>query len=216
VQIVDDDFLVNTVRLWEFIRLVKEEDIQKTYICYARADFVANNEAIVKALSEIGFKYFLVGLEAVTDNELKGYNKGTTMDHNKECVRVISATSAECIGLMIAPLDATKQYFEALYQWVVETKLNYVTVSIFTPIPGTGLYDEYKDRITSTDITDWDFLHLVLEPTQLTRKEFYKAYYKLFMRLYRIAKKTGIYDFMDLEFYKNMLASYLNRKIQGI
>jgi len=216
IQIVDDDFLVNTDRLKEFIRLVKEQDIHKTYICYARADFVAKNETIVKELSDIGFKYFLVGLEAVTDTELKGYNKGTTMDHNKECVRVISSTSAECIGLMIAPLDATKQYFEALYQWVVETKLNYVTVSIFTPIPGTALYEEYKDKITSTDITDWDFLHLVLEPTHLSRKEFYKGYYKLFMRLYRIAKKTGIYDFMDLEFYKNMLASYLNRKIQGI
>lgn len=216
VQIVDDDFLVNKARLWDFIRLVKEADIRKTFICYARADFVASNQEIIKALADIGFKYFLVGLEAVNNDELDSYNKGTTIDHNRECVRIINETSSQCIGLMIAPLDATKQYFEKLYDWIVMNDLIYVTISIFTPIPGTGLYDQYKDKITSTDIADWDFLHLVLEPTHMTRKEFYRAYNKLFLRLYKIAKKAGIYDFMDLEYYKKMLSSYLNRKIKGL
>ena len=215
VQIVDDDFLVDRNRLTNFIRLVKDNNINKTYICYARADFVAENGDLVKALADIGFKYFLVGLEAVTDDELTGYHKQTSTEVNKKCVEVINATSANCIALMIAPIDATKQYFEKLYQWVKENGLKYVTVSIFTPIPGTPLFDEYADKITSTDVEDWDFLHLVLEPTHLTKREFYWQYNKLFLRLYRIAKRTGTYDFMDLKFYKNMLQDYLRRKIRG-
>ena len=215
VQIVDDDFLVDRNRLTEFVRLVKENNIHKTYLCYARADFVAENGDLVKALAEIGFRYFLVGLEAVTDDELNGYNKQTSAEVNKKCVEVIGSTSADCIALMIAPIDATKQYFEKLYQWVKDNELKYVTVSIFTPIPGTPLYDEYADRITSTDVEDWDFLHLVLEPTYLTKREFYNQYNKLFLRLYRIARRTGTYDFMDLKFYKNMLQDYLRRKIRG-
>jgi len=214
VQIVDDDFLVDKKRLWDFIKLIREKDIKKTYTCYTRADFVSENEDIVKALADIGFKYFLVGLEAVTDTELTGYNKKTSVDVNRRCVEVINKTSANCIALMIAPIDATKEYFNKLYSWVVENGLKYVTVSIFTPIFGTPLYDEYKDQLTSKNIEDWDFLHLVLKPTNLSKSQFYREYYKLFMKLYKLAKKTGIYDFMDLKFYRNLLANYLKRKMR--
>ncbi len=215
IQIVDDDFLIDVSRLERFISLVKEKDIRKTYICYTRADFVCNHPELIADLAEIGFHYFLVGLEAVSDEELQGFQKQTDVTMNERCISVINSTSAHCIALMIAPVDADKAYFENLYRWIVKNKVLYVTVSIFTPIPGTPLYEQYKDQITSTDIADWDFLHLVMEPAKLSRREFYREYNKLFLRLYRLAKKTGIYDFMDLSYYKSMLGSYLRRKIRG-
>lgn len=215
VQIVDDDFLVDKSRLMEFVRLVRENNIKKTYICYARADFVANNEDIVKELSSIGFKYFLVGLEAISNEELIAMNKQVSLDENRKCIEVIRNANAHCIALLIAPISADKEYFNKLYRFVVETKLLYVTVSIFTPIPGTPLYEEYKDKITSKDFEEYDFLHLVLEPEKLTKQQFYMEYNKLVLRLYKLAKNSGIYDFMDLKFYKNMLTSYLKRKMRG-
>ena len=45
----------------------------------------------------------------------------------------------------------------------------YVTVSIFTPIPGTPLYEEYKDKITSKDFEEYDFAS-GLEPEKLTKR----------------------------------------------
>ena len=215
VQIVDDDFLVDKSRLMEFVRLVRENNIKKTYICYSRADFIANNEDIVKELSSIGVKYFLVGLEAISNEELTAMNKQVSLDENRKCIEVLRNTNAHCIALLIAPISADKEYFNKLYHFVKETKLLYVTVSIFTPIPGTPLYEEYKDKITSKDIEDYDFLHLVLEPGKLTKQQFYMEYNKLVLRLYNLAKKSGIYDFMDLKFYKNMLTSYLKRKMRG-
>ncbi len=213
VQIADDDFMVSRGRIFDFVRMIKENGINKTFICYGRADFIAANPDAVEALAGIGFKYFLVGLEAVTDDELQGYNKRTSLDDNRRCVQVINATkTAHPIGLMIAPIDATKEYFENLYRWIVDNGLKYVTVSIFTPIPGTPLYEAEKHRITSSDIEDWDFLHLVLEPENMSRAEFYYEYYRLFLRLYRLAAKTGIYDFMDLPFYRRLLGNYLRRK----
>lgn len=216
IQIVDDDFLVDKNRIWEFIRLIKENNIKKTYICYARADFVSENYEIIKALKEIGFRYFLVGIEAVDDSQLQDYNKQTSVDINKKCVQVIEEAGAYCIALMIVGIDAKKEDFNNIYNWVVKNNVKYVTVSIFTPIPGTPLYEEYKDRLITNNIEDWDFLHLVLEPTNLSKSQFYKEYYNLFIKLYKIAKDTGIYDFMDLEFYKNLLFDYLKRKISEI
>lgn len=215
IQIVDDDFLVDQERVLAFVDMIKTNNIKKRFICYARADFVASNSEVIKSLVQIGFYYFLVGLEAVNDHELAGYNKSTTKSHNEDCVRVISQAGGNCIALMIAPLDADKEYFETLYLWIQKNQLKYVTVSIFTPIPGTPLYEEYKDRLITEDIEAWDFLHLVIKPEKLTTRGFYRQYLKLFLRLYRIARVSGIYDFMDLPYYMRMLRSALRRKIIG-
>lgn len=215
IQIVDDDFMVSRERLAEFARLIKERGIRKSFICYARADFISRNEDMVALLREIGFKYFLVGLEAVSNEELESYNKKTSVDENRRCVEIIARSGAHCIALLIVPIEATRRDFENIYHWVVENGLKYVTVSIFTPIPGTPLYEEYRDKLISSNIEDWDFLHLVMEPLNMTRTEFYFEYYKLFIKLYKLARAEGIYDFMDLAFFKGMLADYLRRKIRG-
>ncbi len=215
IQIVDDDFLVNRERIIQFANLIRENHINKTFICYARADFISKNEDIVRMLIDVGFKYFLVGIEAVSDDELKSMNKQTSMDDNRRCIEIVENNGANLIALMIAGIDADKEYFEKIYDFVLKTGLRYVTVSVFTPIPGTPLYEEYKDRITSDDVEEYDFLHLVLDPEKISREKFYFYYYDLFLKLFKIAKKSGIYDFMDIDFYKNMLTSYLKRMMKG-
>ncbi len=162
---------------------------------------------------EIGFKYFLVGLEATSDTELLAYNKRTNLSHNEKAAEVIRRSGGECIALMIVGIEATEKDFDRIYDWVVEHNILHVTVSMFTPIPGTPLYEQYKDQLITDNIEDWDFLHLVLEPKYLTKRQFYRQYYKLFNRLYRRAKKNVLYDFMDLPYFKGMLTRYLVRKM---
>jgi radical SAM superfamily enzyme YgiQ (UPF0313 family) len=212
VLIADDVFLFDEGRVWGFINEVRRRNIKKQYLCYGRADYIAAHPEQIKALAEIGFVYFFVGLEAITDRELESYNKQITADVNVRCTEAVHAAGARCFALMIAPADATKQYFTDLYQWVLAHEVKYVTVSIFTPIPGTPLYEEYKDKLITDDIEEWDFLHLVAPPTRLTKRAFYLEYYKLTNRLYRLAKKTGAYDFMDLEYYKNVVMEYFRQK----
>lgn len=215
IQICDNDFLVDPVRIRNFIRLVRENKIQKTYVCYTRADFVVKHPDIIKELTLIGFRLFLVGLEAVTDDTLKSYNKKTSTEMNEKCVEIINATSADCVALMITPIDADKQYFKTLYDWIVKVDLGLVTLSVFTPIPGTPTYEEYKGQYITDRIEEWDFLHLVIEPTKLTRKQFYFEYYKILMKLYRRARKLEAYKSPNLEYYKDIISSFLRRKIKG-
>ncbi len=213
IQIVDDDFLVDAKRVSDFLDGLSARGIKKTFICYARADHIANHPELVARMSAYGFRYFLVGLEAIDSHTLNQYNKKTTADVNRRCVEILAplAPKSYLIGLMIVSHQATQSDFDRLYNWVVAQKLHHVTISIFTPIPGTPLYDTYAHQITSTDIRDWDFLHLVVEPTHMSRGAFYRAYYKLIMKLYRIARRTGVYAFMDLPYYRNMLAQFLKR-----
>ena len=156
-----------------------------------------------------------MGIEAVSDEQLSAYNKKTDLEINTKCVEIINATSAECVALMITPIDATKEYFKQLCDWVIKVDLKLVTVSIFTPIPGTPTYEEYKGQYTTDRIDHWDFLHLVLKPTNLSKKEFYLEYYKMLIKLYRRSKKSQSYDFDRLDYYKGVLVSFLRRQIRG-
>lgn len=194
IQIVDDDFLADIKRAWSFVERVKASGIKKSFICYARADEVVSHPDLIAELKEIGFRYFIVGLEAVNDAKLLEYDKRTTASINSECIQTIQGVGAECIALMMVPHTADKEDFDLIYKWAVDHNLVYTTVSIFTPIPGTPLFELHKGEITSKKIEHWDFLHLVLKPTRLSKFMFYFYFIRLTVRLYLLGKKRGGFD----------------------
>jgi radical SAM superfamily enzyme YgiQ (UPF0313 family) len=216
VMILDDTFLYDAERVKDFIRRVKEAGIKKKYLCYSRADFIAANPDIIKELAEIGFVYFLVGIESSFDDDLISYNKRTTIDINERCIEVMKDSGAYLYAMLIAPLDADEAWFERLYDWIVERGLIYATVSIFTPFPGTDIYEEYKDSIIAKKDSDWDFLHLVVEPAKLTKRQYYTAYVKLIYRLFNRANLEGSFKFVNLEYCKNVFLDYFREKFREL
>lgn len=194
VQIVDDDFLADIGRAWVFVERVKAAGLRKHFVCYARADEVAANPELIAALKAIGFDYFIVGLEAIDDAVLVDYQKRTTEEINRRCVQTIKSVGAECIALMMISHTAVKADFDAIYTWAKASGLTYTTVSIFTPIPGTPLYEDFASQITSKKIEHWDFLHLVLKPTNLSKLMFTYYYIKLTLKLILLGLRTELID----------------------
>jgi hopanoid C-3 methylase len=216
IHIVDDTFLISRERITRFISLIKEKGIKKNFVFYSRADFIVENEDLIKELETIGTKGIIVGLEAIDNNTLNSYSKQSSEDLNEKCVTVLQKYNIDCLALFIIDMNATKKDFERLYKWVERVKLRYASVSIFTPIPGTVLFDEYQDQLTTDKMQHWDFLHLVLEPTNMSRKSFYLAYYKLFLKLTFIGKKSGIYDFVDMQYIRNIAKEHFSNLINGL
>ena len=216
IHIVDDTFLVDKERVNKFVTLIKEKNINKNFIFYSRADFVVENEDIIKELSTIGTKGIIVGLEAIDNTTLNSYSKGSSEDLNESCVKILEKYNVDCLALFIIDINATKKDFDRLYKWIKKVELKYASVSIFTPIPGTLLFDQYKDRLTTDKMQNWDFLHLVLEPTSMTRKAFYLEYYKLFLKLTLIGKKSGIYDFVDMQYIRSTAKEFFSNLAKGL
>jgi len=71
-------------------------------------------------------------------------------------------------------------------RWIARNQLTECAVSVFTPIPGTEAYEESRDKLTTTDCRKWDLLHLVMQPSNLSRPEFYfrmaRTYLKAFVK----------------------------------
>lgn len=206
IYIVDDDFLFDIERLNRFISLIKENKINKKYICYGRADFIAENEDIMKRLKEIGLYYVLVGLESIKDNELSEYNKKSDVNKNIRSIEICHKYGINLMGMFILGLDFETKDFKSLYKWIKKHKLRHVATSIFTPEFGIETYDMYKDRLITDNPSHWDYLHLVAKSTKMSVKRYYLNYYILLIKLFLKAKKEGVYDFID---YGDYIKSFI-------
>lgn len=213
IYLVDDDFLYDRNRLLEFIGLIRQEGIQKRYICYGRADFIVHNRDIMQQLKEIGFYYVLVGLEAVGDRRLQNYNKKSDSNHNTECVRILNEIGIHTMGMFIIDLDFKAGEFKELYRWIKRNRLRHAALSIFVPEFGLDTYEEYRDRLITDNPSHWDYLHVVATPFHLSTRRFYFYYYCLVIRLLLKAKREGVYDFVDYgEYIRSFMKNIFVRR----
>ena len=71
--------------------------------------------------------------------------------------------------------------------------------SLYTPYPGTQLFArmQAEDRILSYNWDDYDTMHVVIKPVQMTPEELYRGFkwaYKETFRLDRVVKRVSRLD----------------------
>ena len=225
IYIVDDDFLVNKKRILEFCKLLKENKIEKKYLIYGRADFIAANEEAIREFKKVGLRAVIVGLESCDSNELVDYNKKTNVEINEKAVSILKKYDVECYGTFILGLDWTKNDFNALAKWIKKLGLVFVNLQPLTPLRGTELYENYKKDfiIKEDEYEKWDLAHLVVKPSKISVRKYYwytmMLYYKITVNpksaIYMI-KKYGLHDTLKLSigaFKVNL--QYLKKLIGG-
>lgn len=212
IYIVDDDFLYDEKRLQTFVRLIKERNIKKKYICYGRADFIVSHEDLMKQLKSIGMYYVLVGLEAISDKYLQAYNKKSELTNNVSAIELCNKNGINIMGMFILDLNYTGKDFSALYQWIKQHNLRHVALSIYTPEMGLETYSEYTDRLITDNPSHYDYLHLVVKPTNMIVKNYYMHYYVLLIKLFLKAQREGVYDFLDYGSYIRSFVGNMFRK----
>lgn len=201
IYICDDDFLYDKDRLTLFVKLVREKQIKKKYIVYGRTDFIAENEALMQELKDIGLYYVLAGLESIEDTALRSYHKMNDIDHNLKSIAICKKIGIHLMGMFIIGCDFTPKDFRRLYRWISEHDLRNTAVSIYTPEMGTADYLLHEERLITTNPSHWDYLHLTVKPEKMSVRRFYLHYYLLLIKLFLKAKKEGVYDFIDYTDY---------------
>lgn len=211
IYIIDDDFLFGEKRVEEFIKLIRERNIHKKYVCYGRADFIAAHPDIMRKLRNIGLYYVLVGIESADDSHLEAYGKRSDDAANVRAVRLLNGLGINAMGMFIVDLDFTAADFRSIWKWVIKNDLKHAAVSIFTPEMNTELIKEYRDRLITRDPSHWDYLHVVARPSKLSVKRYYFHYHILLIRLFLRAWRQGIYDFIDYRFFIGSMVKNLFR-----
>lgn len=191
IFIVDDNFLYNRQRVLRFCELLKERNIEKTYIAFGRADFIAANEDVIERLAECGFDAFFVGLESFKSSELNDYNKRTTVETNNKAVRILEKYGMQCYSGLIVGYDWGKEDFDELIKYINSFEHPMVNIQPITPIKGTPYYEKVKHLITEdeTRYERFDMAHVVMKPQKMSVRKFYYNILRAYLKT--TASKAG-------------------------
>jgi len=150
----DDTFVMNPKWIHEFCETYKGGgDI----IANCRADIICNHPEMIKELSEHGLDTLLIGFESGSQRMLDFIEKGVTVEQNYEAADICRQYGVKIFGTYMVGLPGETKADALLTRAMIwginpENKLMF----IFTPIPGTKLFDYCKsnDLLLDQDYTD--------------------------------------------------------------
>lgn len=182
VYIVDDDFLVSKDRVLAFCDALDAAGLRKKFLIYGRADFVARHEPVIARFKQSGLRAVIIGLESVRAQDLKAYSKGSSLRENEAAAAILRRHGVELYGTLILGMDFDRRDFKALSAWLKAHHIHFVNLQPLTPLPGTAIFDDYKDRlrVAREVYPKWDLAHLVLAPEKLSVRAFYWEMLKLY------------------------------------
>ena len=208
ITFMDDNFLMNYKRETAIAEMIKAEGIKKRYGMECRTDSIVRHPDLVEKWAEIGLSSVLLGLEGISDEDLKSVNKGTTARVNNEAVRIMHDNGVIVWGAFIVDPMWDRDDFKRLKDYVERMQITQTQFTVLTPLPGTKLYEQRKAELLTNDYTCFDALHAVTR-TRLPREEFYQLYANLYkqrsLEPYYHLVKSGKMTLEDCKRGKRML-----------
>ena len=181
IYIVDDDFLTSRSRVENFIEANRSENLDKQYLIYGRADFIAENPDLMESFASVGLKTVIVGFESFFDHELEKYNKNIDAKTNEEAMRILNEYNIDCYATIIISPDWGKYDFEYCKEKIRSLGIHYVNLQPYTPLPGTGIEANDEELIIPyTDFAKWDLAHVTIRPKKMSVAEFYSSIIRLY------------------------------------
>lgn len=192
VFIVDDDFTASAERVRKFCALLDERKIEKHFIAFSRADFIAAHESEVVLMKEHGFDAFFVGLESYRSGELDRFDKRTSVEINTAAVNILEKNGLQCYSGLIVGEDWVKEDFDELIAYLNSFKHPLVNIQPITPMPGTPLYDGYANISVPREKYElWDMAHVVFRPRNMSRRAYYYHIVRAYMKTSASKKQRG-------------------------
>ena len=154
---------------------------------------VANDPKLLKALARSGCAQILIGLESPQGSSLagvekKGNWKQRQVDHYKDAIARIQDAGVTVNGCFVLGLDGSDaSSFDAVYDFVEETGLYEVQVTLMTAFPGTPLYQRLLEEGRILHDGAWELCTLFdvnFQPTHMSVEELETGFRELVGRIY--------------------------------
>jgi radical SAM superfamily enzyme YgiQ (UPF0313 family) len=149
---------------------------------------VARDEHLVAAMAASGCQGVFVGLETLSDANLRQQRKRTLQPSSyRQAIALLHRHRIEVNGSFVFGFDDdTPDVFDRTLDFIIEERLECATFHILTPYPGTPLFQslEAEGRILTRDWRRYDTAHVVFRPARLSVEELLAGYRHAYRRLY--------------------------------
>lgn len=175
IRLVDANTFGNIDIAVKLGQRLMDSGLDKKIIADVRSDTVVKHPELFELWKKAGLATAVIGFEETSDLRLKNYNKKSAVEINIKAMEILKALEIKVIGDFIVSPDYTHEDFEALENFVKSNPIDLPLPAILTPIPGTPLYQQMKDRITVHNLDYYTFTNAVM-PTRMNERIFYENY----------------------------------------
>ncbi|MFX1521050.1 MAG: B12-binding domain-containing radical SAM protein [Promethearchaeota archaeon] len=146
-----------------------KRNVDMPWECLCRADIM--NKEIATKMKKAGCYRVFFGLESGNNEVLKIMNKRLTIEQARRAVKVVKSAGIKTGAFFILgyPGESNETMLDTI-RFASSLPLDYLSLTIPYPIPGTGLYEKLKDKLA---VDDWKKpTHDPIKHSLLYRSEF--------------------------------------------
>lgn len=185
ITLIDDNIGVD----WEYCAELWEALVPENIIWMSQCSLrIADQPEVLKLARQSGGRVFSVGIESTNPASLEGVKKEWNRpERYAEAVDTIRGHGIDVSTEMMLGLDEDDDsVFEHTYDFLMDNHISLPRVHIFTPIPGTPLYEEMEEegRILTRDYGRYSGGQVVFQPRQIDPVELQKNYWSVYKRLF--------------------------------
>lgn len=201
VYFIDDVFGVDVEEYKELFKAMIDEKLDIKWFTQIRPDTVANNPEMMELASRSGMFGALVGFESYNNEVLKGVGKLGSKETNISSVEVFRKNNIVIFGVhMFGMPGQTEKDYKETYKYGRKYS-DIFRMSMFSPIPGTPIFDRYKKegRIKVYTNREYSYAYCVIDKTRKEKKLRRLYFYYLFRHTF------SPFTFLDMIFTKDRI-----------
>jgi radical SAM superfamily enzyme YgiQ (UPF0313 family) len=192
IGFTDDNITLNVKRFESLCDAIIESghnDLR--YFVQASASGMASSPTLAKKMSRAGIQIVFLGIENVSEHNLRIMNKGNILEKTKRAIEYLHNNNILIVGNMIIgnPED-TEEDIAQNFDFFDKANIDFSAVQIITPYPKTGMRDMLIKEGLVTNINDyrkytgfWANVrtkHLSSEDLQFMRWKYKRKYFSFY------------------------------------
>jgi radical SAM superfamily enzyme YgiQ (UPF0313 family) len=179
VRLVDANTFGNPAHARQLCAAIRAAGIEKHFLADVRSDTVVRHPDLMREWKEAGLRSVVIGFEEICDSGLTQLNKANTVAVNREAIGILRELGIRIVGDFIVSPDYEHTDFDRLQRYLDENPIDLPIFTVLTPLPGTPLHRQMRERIVNHDLDFYTLANAVV-PTRLAEEEFYRRYAELF------------------------------------
>jgi radical SAM superfamily enzyme YgiQ (UPF0313 family) len=184
IYFVDDENFINNDRMTRIANLLIERGVKKKYVSWARSDTIVRHPEVFELWKKAGLSMVYVGLESMSAERLKDLNKRNSAENNQKAIQILKDLGITLHASFMLDPGFGEEEFDALEKEVTKICPAEITFTVFSPSPGTEMWQKHKDNYIKDPYVYYDCMHTIL-PTKLEIRRFYQRFSDLYALVFR-------------------------------
>jgi radical SAM superfamily enzyme YgiQ (UPF0313 family) len=184
--IVDDNFAANKKTAKELLKKMIERNLGIKWTAQVRTD-AAKDEMLLNLMQKAGCQIVCIGIESVNPDTLISVKKSQTIAEIQHAIKKFHQYKMRVHGMFVVGFDTDSlATVKEIVKFAEKEKIDSVQIFPLVPLPGTEVYNEFRDRLVDTDWGKYDGHHVVFNPAQTSSYRLQLAIMKAHAEFYSL------------------------------